>query len=187
MKLSPKKQQALYNAVSEEVMLARIAIKKIYNEVGPVHFSTHVYNRVDDILSDLGMKAPIAATKQFKEPTKAEPPAVHPAFKRCVDLFHISYPDIFFEGSKDGSNINRIIKKLEKNARDKGKNVTPDTAFNGFAYAIAYAKRVGHYVNGKDLSTWNSKLGEVIHEINNGKQQRTSNNAGNVRDFAANL
>lgn len=181
MKLSPKKQQQLYNVVSDEIMNARVRIKQLFQ---PPFFKVKS-DEVDDILSDLMMKAPLAATRLFKETEKKKAPP-HPAFKRCVDLFHISYPDIPIEGAKDGSKINSIIKKLEANARAKGKEVTNDTAFNGFAYVIQYAKRSNHWVDGKNLSAWDSKLGEIIHEINHGKQQRTSS-ANDIRDFAANL
>ena len=185
MKLSPKKQQELYNAVHDEIMNMRIRIKKILTGDHGKPITVTQINLIDDCLSDLCMKAPIAATKLFKEAEKKKTPP-HPAFKRCVDLFHISYPDIPIDGAKDGSKINSIIRKLEANARAKGKEVTNDTAFNGFAYVIQYAKRTGHWVDGKNLSAWDSKLGELIHEINNGKQQRTSS-ANDIRDFAANL
>jgi SUMO ligase MMS21 Smc5/6 complex component len=65
MKLSPKKQSELYDAVHQEIMNARIEVRKILPNA-PIG----IREKVDDILSDLCMKAPIAATKLFKDQEK---------------------------------------------------------------------------------------------------------------------
>lgn len=185
MKLSPKKQQQLYDAVHQEVMTSRLRVVKLLKSIHSKPITVADINLIDDVLSDLCMKAPVAATKLFKEEEK-KAAGVDPCFHKFKLIWTEAFPILGFD-AMSGTKINSMIKKTKVHvgARHSGGIMSPSEVEAFFAYVVAYVKRTNHWANGKKIATFDAEFNSIVNEIVNGKP-RTSN-ASDIRDFASNV
>jgi len=109
------------------------------------------------------------AIMQLFEKKKKE---ADPCFTQFVEIWHDAYPILGFDGSLDGSHINKILLRSRTLLKSRGKDDTCEALINSFKYVIDYVKREKHFCDGQPITTWSRFYLSIIHEIANGKITR---------------
>ena len=122
-------------------------------------------------------------TNKKKAAGAAEPKDEYFGLLKAVWLKH--YPVLGFNGGADGKAIKSITGKLKHHAEAKGYPLDPATISGAFDYVLEYirVRNPGHWCNGKPLTTVNSQLTSILHELAVGTTKPVNPNSRNAADI----
>lgn len=120
-----------------------------------------------------------------KERTKLEKDSY--GLLKAIWLKH--YPIVGFGSHGDagahGEAIYQIIGKLKNYAESKGYPIEPATISAAFDYVLEYirVRNPGHWCNGSQITTVNSQLTSILHELAVGTTKTVNPNSRNAADI----
>lgn len=111
---------------------------------------------------------------------KKDKAVVDECYPEFVRVWTTAYPDLGFN-AVSGRKIKELIKLTKWRLNVGGKEATIQATVAAFEYVIAYVKRVGHFANGKPITTFTQQYLSIVLEIKNGKQPTTKKQS--ARDY----
>lgn len=110
---------------------------------------------------------------------------VDSCYAQFVHIWTEAYPELGFDGLS-GKKIKSLITQSRAIVEQRGSDPSDDQKATGiFMYLINYVKRSGHWLNGKTISTFDSKYREIYWEKEHGKQKPAGKQS--AKDYVSQL